>query len=71
MIYANLNTEGSRVPFKPRCDNFIGDNFIGGEFVPPVDGRCFENPSPVNRKTFCEVARSTAKDIEIALDAAH
>ncbi len=66
MIYANLNTEGSRVPFKPRCDNFIG-----GEFVPPVDGRCFENPSPVNGKTFCEVARSTAKDIEIALDAAH
>ena len=66
MIYANPNTEGSLVSFKPRYDNFIG-----GEFVPPVDGRYFENPSPVNGKTFCEVARSTSKDIELALDAAH
>ena len=66
MIYANPNTEGSRVSFKSRYDNFIG-----GEFVPPIDGRYFENPSPVNGKTFCEVARSGAKDIELALDAAH
>lgn len=66
MIYANPNTPGSVVSFKPRYDNFIG-----GEFVPPVDGRYFENPSPVNGKTFCEVARSNSKDIELALDAAH
>ena len=66
MIYANPNSEGSLVSFKPRYDNFIG-----GEFVPPVDGRYFENPSPVNGKTFCEVARSSAKDVELALDAAH
>ncbi len=66
MIYANPDTEGSRVSFKPRYDNFIG-----GEFAPPVDGRYFDNPSPVNGKTFCEVARSGAKDIELALDAAH
>ena len=66
MIYANPNTEGSRVSFKSRYDNFIG-----GEFVPPMDGRYFENPSPVNGKTFCEVARSSSKDIELALDAAH
>jgi len=47
------------------------ENFIGGEFVPPVDGRYFENPSPIDGKTFCEVARSNEKDVERALDAAH
>jgi aldehyde dehydrogenase len=46
-------------------------NFIGGEFVPPSKGRYFENPSPVNGKTFTEIARSTGEDIELALDAAH
>ncbi len=66
MIYANPNTPGSVVSFKTRYDNFIG-----GEFVPPADGRYFENPSPCNGKTFCEVARSNSKDIERALDAAH
>jgi len=46
-------------------------NYIGGEFVPPSKGRYFENPSPVTGKPFTEVARSTAEDIELALDAAH
>ncbi len=66
MIYKNPNTEGSLVTFKSRYDNYIG-----GEFVAPVDGKYFENPSPVNGQTFCEVARSNGKDIELALDAAH
>ena len=39
--------------------------------MPPVKGQYFENVSPVNGKVFCEVARSTADDIEKALDAAH
>ena len=47
------------------------DNWIGGEWVPPVKGQYFENPSPVTGKPFCEVARGTAEDIELALDAAH
>jgi aldehyde dehydrogenase len=46
-------------------------NFIGGEFVPPSKGGYFENPSPVNGKPFTEIARSTAEDIDLALDAAH
>jgi len=46
-------------------------NYIGGEFVPPSKGEYFENPSPVNGRPFTEVARSTAEDIELALDAAH
>jgi aldehyde dehydrogenase len=47
------------------------DNFIGGEFVPPAKGQYFENPTPITGKPFCEVARSTAEDVEKALDAAH
>ncbi|WP_395086248.1 aldehyde dehydrogenase family protein [Gracilimonas sp.] len=47
------------------------DNFIGGKFVPPVDGEYFDNISPVDGKPFTKVARSNEKDIEKALDAAH
>jgi len=47
------------------------DNFIGGRWVAPVNGRYFENTSPVNGRVLCEVARSDAADVELALDAAH
>jgi aldehyde dehydrogenase len=47
------------------------DNFIGGKWVPPVRGQTFENPSPINGKIVSTHARSTAEDIELALDAAH
>ncbi|MEG2496726.1 aldehyde dehydrogenase family protein, partial [Brevundimonas sp.] len=47
------------------------ENFIGGEWVAPVNGRYFENTSPVNGRVLCEVARSDAADVELALDAAH
>jgi len=66
MRYANPNTNGSVVSFKERYDNFIG-----GEYVPPVNGKYFENPSPVTGEVFCEIARSTKEDVELALDAAH
>ena len=66
MRYANPNTEGSVVSFKDRYDNFIG-----GEYVPPTNGKYFENPSPVTGEVFCEIARSTKEDVELALDAAH
>lgn len=46
-------------------------NFIGGEWVEPAKGAYFENPSPITGETTCEVPRSTAEDIERALDAAH
>jgi aldehyde dehydrogenase len=57
---------GVESPFKRRYDNFIG-----GEFVPPVKGEYFANISPVVGQPFTEVARSTAEDVEKALDAAH
>ena len=47
------------------------DNFIGGKWVPPVEGRYFDNPSPITGTRLCDIARSTAADIELALDAAH
>ncbi|UDL93807.1 MULTISPECIES: aldehyde dehydrogenase [Lichenihabitans] len=47
------------------------DNFIGGKWVAPVEGRYFDNPSPITGKKLCEIPRSSAADIELALDAAH
>ena len=65
-VYAQPGTEGSKVTFKPRYENWIG-----GEWVAPIKGQYFENVSPVTGKPFCEVARGTSEDIDLALDAAH
>ena len=46
-------------------------NFIGGKWVEPTSGEYFDNISPVDGKPFTKVARSTAEDVELALDAAH
>jgi aldehyde dehydrogenase len=66
LIYSQPGTKGSKVTFKSKYDNYIG-----GEWTPPVKGNYFENVSPVNGRVFCEVARSSSEDIEHALDAAH
>ena len=47
------------------------DNWIGGKWVAPVSGHYFENVTPVTGEAFTRIARSTAGDIELALDAAH
>lgn len=47
------------------------ENYIGGQWVAPVQGRYFDNPSPVTGQTVCQVARGTKEDIDLALDAAH
>jgi aldehyde dehydrogenase len=65
-VYARPGTEGSLMSFAARYDNYIG-----GDWVAPAQGRYFENPTPVTGQTFCEVARSDEADIEKALDAAH
>ncbi|MBW8445849.1 MAG: aldehyde dehydrogenase family protein [Arenimonas sp.] len=46
-------------------------NFIGGEWRDPVNGRYFENTTPVTGAKLCDVARSDEQDINLALDAAH
>jgi aldehyde dehydrogenase len=66
MIYLNPGHPGSKVTFKPQYENFIG-----GKWVPPVKGQYFDNSTPVTGKPFCKIARSSAEDIELALDAAH
>jgi aldehyde dehydrogenase len=59
-----IHTKGA--PFRARYDNFIG-----GAFVPPVDGAYFDNITPITGGKICEVARSGAADVDLALDAAH
>ncbi|OAH52887.1 MULTISPECIES: aldehyde dehydrogenase [Bacillaceae] len=66
MIYANPGQEGSKVTFKKKYGNYIN-----GQWTEPVGGQYFENVTPVTGEVFCEVARSQAEDIELALDAAH
>lgn len=66
MIYANPNTAGAVVEFKPQYENFIG-----GEWVPPVKGQYFDNITPITGEAFTRIPKSTPEDIELALDAAH
>ena len=54
---------------KPRFKNQY-ENFIGGKWTPPVKGQYFDNVSPVDGQNFTKIPRSTAEDIELALDAA-
>lgn len=64
-VYAQPGTEGSIVNYRERYDNFIG-----GEWVAPVDGEYMDNISPVTGEVFCQVARGKAADIDKAVDAA-
>ncbi len=66
MTFPNPGEAGSPVTFKNRYDNFIG-----GRWVPPVKGQYFDNVTPVTGEVFCQIARSSAEDIDLALDAAH
>ena len=66
MIYANPGSADALVSFAERYGNFID-----GEFVAPLKGQYFDNVSPVNGEVFCQIPRSTAEDIDLALDAAH
>ena len=65
-VYPAPGSPGSLVALKPRYENFIG-----GHWVAPVEGAYSPNPSPATGQPFCEVARSTAPDVDLALDAAH
>lgn len=47
------------------------DNYINGKWTPPVQGKYFDNVSPLTGKPFTKAAHSTAEDIALAVDAAH
>ncbi len=46
-------------------------NFIGGKFVPAIDGHTFDVHTPIDNSVITKVPRSNSKDVEAALDAAH
>lgn len=66
MLYAGPNTPGAIYTHKSQYDNFIN-----GKWTPPVDGEYFDVITPITGKVYTKVARSNAKDVELALDAAH
>ncbi len=66
MIYAKPGAAGAKFTFKSQYENFIG-----GKFVAPVKGQYFDVITPVSGQVFSKVARSSAEDVELALDAAH
>jgi aldehyde dehydrogenase len=66
MLYAMPGQADAKIQFKTRYDNFIG-----GQWVAPVKGQYFDVVTPINGQNYTQAARSTAEDIELALDAAH
>ncbi|MGA7669728.1 MAG: aldehyde dehydrogenase family protein [Nitrolancea sp.] len=65
-VYAAPGDLDSVVTVKPRYENFIG-----GRWVAPVNGEYSLNLSPATGMPFTQVPRSSAADVELALDAAH
>jgi aldehyde dehydrogenase len=57
---------GVTIPYKAKYDNFIGGNWVA-----PVKGEYFDVISPITGKNYTKAARSSAEDVELALDAAH
>ncbi len=66
MIYAAPGAAGAPIAYKAKYDNFIG-----GKWVAPVKGEYFDVLTPISGKAYTQAARSTAEDIELALNAAH
>ena len=66
MKYAPPGQPGSVVTVAPRYENFIG-----GKWLAPTQGRYRADLSPATARPITEVAHSTPEDIELALDAAH
>ena len=66
MRYVPPGQPGSIVKVEPRYENFIG-----GKWLAPTDGRYQVDLSPATGRPITEVAQSTPADVELALDAAH
>ncbi len=58
--YVKPGSPDSVVPVQPRYENFIG-----GRWVPPLNGEYTTNLSPATGEAFTQVPRSTAQDIEM------
>lgn len=66
MSLETLKGLGVTIPYKAKYDNYIG-----GKWVAPVKGEYFDVISPITGKNYTKAARSSAEDIDLALDAAH
>ncbi|MCK5894508.1 MAG: aldehyde dehydrogenase [Endozoicomonadaceae bacterium] len=66
MIYTPPGDQDAIISFKPRYENFIG-----GEWISPRAGHYFNDLTPITGEPICEVPRSSAEDVELALDHAH
>ncbi len=66
MIYAFPGQAGAKIQYKAKYDNFIG-----GKWVAPTKGEYFDVITPITGKPYTRAARSSAEDVELALDAAH
>ena len=65
-VYAAPGAAGAKIAYKAQYNNFIG-----GKWVAPVKGEYFDVITPTTGKVYTKAARSTAEDVEVALDAAH
>jgi len=63
---APVSNVATRPSFKQKYEHYIG-----GKWVAPSSGEYFENSSPIDGKVFTRAARGNAKDIDLAIDAAH
>ncbi|MFA6041687.1 MAG: aldehyde dehydrogenase family protein [Methylophilus sp.] len=66
MSLETLKNMGVKIDYKNKYDNFIG-----GKWVAPTKGEYFDVISPITGTSYTKAARSSAEDVELALDAAH
>jgi len=65
-ILNNMENLVKRPEFKTHYDNYIG-----GKFTSPVNGKYFDNISPIDGKVYTKAAHSSKEDLELAVNAAH
>lgn len=65
MVYEFPNRENAQYKVKSQYENFIN-----GEWTPPVNGGYFDNESPVLGEVVSKVPRSTKEDVDKAVEAA-
>ncbi|HEX8957312.1 MAG TPA: aldehyde dehydrogenase family protein [Burkholderiaceae bacterium] len=66
MLYAAPGAAGAKIQYQSHYDNFIG-----GKWVAPAEGQYFDVITPISGGTYTKAARSSARDIDMAIDAAH
>ena len=63
-VYARPGDDGAVMRYRQRYDHFIG-----GKYVAPASGQYFEDITPVTGRPFTELARGTAADVDLAVEA--